>query len=464
MFYDERIENAKGKISRGAVWLSMIITFVLGGIHLINIVRNAPGNQYFWFIVLECAIVIGSLIVVWVDFTMGKLQMKDERALAERNAFYNRAVMILLKFIFGIFAIVKPIALYIEKSFADFLDYGFDAILYILVLIVGIYIVCGFRRQDIYFNYSIIDSERYYRGVFKNIGRFGLYVLLFFGVSVISLAGLIALKMPQSEYVVRIFLEMTAYYMGAFIEVALLYLLYSFLEKGSYHNENSMSFSTVVSLGIAILLYAVYTAGVILIDLLPISQSNALQFVSLLIPINPYILLALLIFLTYFGYEYQRVHNNKLLSAACLTIVFSEVLFLFLDQLGNYLLLVFMPELMEQDSYVINLIFSSTATFLGDASYIVNAVGFVLLIFALVKDQMIGKANYFVIFAFVLFGGGEIFLRTQVDFLSVKIYHFIAEIMVLSYFLLILIFVIKKSKEKSSVIAERGDGLWSEKI
>ena len=154
MFYDERIENAKGKISRGAVWLSMIITFVLGGIHLINIVRNAPGNQYFWFIVLECAIVIGSLIVVLVDFTMGKLQMKDERALAERNAFYNRAVMILLKFIFGIFAIVKPIALYIEKSFADFLDYGFDAILYILVLIVGIYIVCGFRRQDIYFNYS----------------------------------------------------------------------------------------------------------------------------------------------------------------------------------------------------------------------------------------------------------------------------------------------------------------------
>ena len=80
MFYDERIENSKGKISRGAVWLSMTITFVLGGIHLVNIIRNAPENQYFWFIVLECAIVIGSLIVVLFDFLMGRRQMKDERA------------------------------------------------------------------------------------------------------------------------------------------------------------------------------------------------------------------------------------------------------------------------------------------------------------------------------------------------------------------------------------------------
>ena len=117
MFYDERIENAKGKISRGAVWLSMIITFVLAGMHLVNIIRNAPENKYFWFVVLDCAIVIGCLIVVLVDFAMGKRQMKDERALAERNAFYNRAVMFMLKFVFGVFAVIKPIALYIEKSF-----------------------------------------------------------------------------------------------------------------------------------------------------------------------------------------------------------------------------------------------------------------------------------------------------------------------------------------------------------
>ena len=459
MFYDERIENAKGKISRGAVWLSMIITFVLGGIHLVNIIRNAPENKYFWFVVLDGAIVIACLIVVLVDFAMGKLQMKDERALAERSVFYNRTVMILLKFIFGVFAIVKPIALYIEKSFANFSDYGFEAILYVLLFIVVIYIVCSFRRQDIYFNYSIIESECYCKSVFKNIGRFGFYVLLYFGISVISLAGLVALKMPESECIVRIFLDMTTYYVVIFIEVALLYLLYSFLEKSSYHNENSMSFSTAVSLSIAIFLYAVYTAGVILIDLLPISQSNALQFVSLLVPINPYIRLALLIFLTYFGYEYQRVYNNKLLSAACLAIVFSEVLVLFFGQIINHLTFVFMPELMAQDSYIVNLILSAISTFLEVASYLANAVGFVLLIFALVKDQMIAKANYFVIFVFILFGGGEVFLRTQVDFLSVRIYHFVAEIMILSYFLLVLIFVIKKSKEKLLVIAEKGENI-----
>jgi len=450
MFYDERIENVKGKISRNAVLISLLISFVLGSIHIANIIRNAPENKYFWFVSLEISIVIGCLAVLAAGFIKGKLYEKDERVLSEQNGFYSRAASVLMKFVLVIFAFVKPITLYIGKKFINFSDIEFGGILYGLLFVVGIYIVYCFRKNDIYFNYSIMDSAHYYKGVFKNIGRFGLWALVFFCISIVSLVGIVALKMPESERIIRIFLDMTAYYVGIFIEVALLYLLYSFLEKSSYRNENSISRSTVISLAITILLYAVYATGVILIDLLPISQLNALRFASLLTPIDPYIRFALLIFLTYFGYEYQRVCKNKLISSACVTILLSETLSAFLGWIMGHLTFVFMPELLSQEAYMINHILSTMSAYIEDVSCLANIVGFVLLIFALVKDQMICKVHRFAIGAFVILVGVELFLRTQVDFLSIRIYHFVAEIIVLCYFAVILAFVVKRVGHKIS--------------
>ncbi len=449
MFYDERIENAKGRIARKAILISLGISLVLGAIHLFNIIRNAPETKFFWFAGLEIAIVIGCLTVLVIGFIRSKLYARDERTLSEQNAFYNRSASVLMKFVLGVFAFVKPIALYIGKPVINFSDPGFGGILDVLLFIVGIYVVCGFRRNDIYFNYSIMDSDRYYKGVLKNMGRFGLYALAFFGISVVSFVGIIALKTPESERVVRIFLDMMVYYVGTFAEVALLYLLYSFLEKSSYRNENSISRSSVISLGITIFLYAVYTAAVIFIDSLPISQANVAWLVSLIAPIDVYILFALLIFITYFGYEYQRVRNNKLLSAACAIILLSEPLIVFLDQIIGYLIFVFMPEILGRDGYIINQFFSTVSTFVEDALCLANIVGFVLMIFALTKDQMICKAHRWAIFGFVILGGVELFLRTQVDFLSVRIYHFVAEIIVLCYFAVIVACVAVKVKKKS---------------
>ena len=239
-------------------------------------------------------------------------------------------------------------------------------------------------------------------------------------------------------------MDTLAYYFGAFIEVALLYLLYSFLEKCSYNSENSISKSTIISLVITIFIYAVYTAGVIFVDSTRVSQATAVQLVSIMSTLDTYIRFALLIFLTYFGYEYQRIRKNKLLSAACVTILLSETLSIFTGQISGSLIFVFMPEIMSQDAYIIGQLFSAINVSIEDASSLANIVGFVLIIFALVKDKLIHKAHRFAVCAFAVLGGIELFLRTQVDVLSVNIYHFIAEIIALCYFVAIVACVSKR--------------------
>ena len=443
MFYDERIEKVKGSISCRAIMMSLVISFVLGSLHLANLIRNAHGNKYFWFVSLEIAICVSSIIALAIGFTISKSHIKDERTEFGQNIFYSKAASILIKLNLGVFAFVTPIALYVGKPY-NFADQGFGGIIYVLLFIVGIYVVFSFRRNDIYFNYSFMDDDHYYKRVFKNVGRVAIYALIFLGISTTSFVGLVVIKNPSTTVIVHIFLKTLTYFIGAFIELTLLYLLYSFLEKCSYNCENSISKSTIISLFITIFIYAMYTGSAIFIDALPISQANATQLVSILSNFDIYIKFALLIFLTYFGYEYQRAHKNKLLSAASATILLSEILSVFVGQISGSLMFIFMPEIMSQDAYIINQLFSTMNVFIEDTSSLANIVGFVLIIFALVKDKLIHKAHRFAVGAFAVLGGVELFLRTQVDILQVNIYHFIVEITVLCYFAVLIAYVAKK--------------------
>ena len=445
MFYDERIENVKGKISHSAILISFVISLVLGIIHLANIIRNSHSNKHFWFVSLEIAICVSTLIVLAIGFILSKLNEKDERADLIKNAFYNKASSILIKLTLGVFAFVMPIALYIGRSY-NFADQGFGGIIHVLLFIAGVYVVFSFRKNDIYFNYSIMDSDHYYKNVFRNIGKLALYALAFLGIAIISFLGLLIVKSLSSTIILKIILEILVYFFVSFIELSLLYLLYSFLEKCSYDCENSISKSTIISLLITIFIYAVYTACVIFIDSLPISQTSATQLVSLLSNFDIYIKFALLIFLTYFGYEYQRLHKNKLLNAGCTTILLSEALSIFIGQILSSLIFVFMPEIISQDAYIINQLFSFVNVFIGDALALANIVGFVLIIFALVNDKLINKSHRFAVGAFAILGGVELFLRTQIAALSVSIYHFVAEIIVLCYIAILLVCVSKKTK------------------
>ncbi len=447
MFYDERIENVKGKIAKRAILIAFAVTFVLAELHCANLLRNATNVRYYWFALPDIFICFSTTVALIIGLFRHIVIPRDERTEVEQGNFYCKAASMLIKIALGAFAFDIPIVLYLGKPL-NFADSGPSGIIYTLLFIVGLYVVYSFRKNDIYFNYSIMDSDRYYKGVFKNIGKFSLYALAFLGISAISFIGVIALKTPDSASVLKIFLDTLAYYVGAFIEVALLYLFYSFLVKCSYNSENSISKSTIISLVITIFIYAVYTAGIIFVDSTAISQATTIQLVSIISSFDTYIKLAILIFLTYFGYEYQRVRKNKLISAACITILLSEVLSLFIGQISSSLIFVFMPEIMKQDAYIINQLFSTINVSIEDASSLANIVGFVLIIFALVKDKLIHKAHRFAVGAFAALGGIELFLRTQVDILQVNIYHFLVEIIVLCYFAVLVACVAKRTKKE----------------
>ena len=420
MFFDERIESVRGKIAKRVILIAFAITFVLAQIHCANLLRNASGVRYYWFALPDVIICFSTIVTLIIGLVRHIIISKDERAEAEQGSFYKKAASILIKISLGAFAFDIPIVLYLGKPLT-FADSGPSGIIYSLLFIVGIYVIYSFRKNDIYFNYSIMDSGHYYKGVFKNIGKLSLYALAFLGISAISFIGIIAIKTPDSARVLKILLDTLAFYVGALVEIALLYLLYSFLEKCSYNSENSISKSTIISLVITIFIYAVYTAGVIFVDSTAISQATAVQLVSIISTFDIYIKFALLIFLTYFGYEYGKIRKNKLLTVACITILLSETLSVFIGQISGSLIFVFMPEIMSWDSYVINQLFSTVNVCIDNTSSLANIAGFTLIIFALVKDKLIHKAHRFAIVAFAILAGVELFLRTQVDVLTVNI-------------------------------------------
>lgn len=449
MFYDERIENTKGIIARRAIVISFFLTFILAEIHCTNLLRNAPDPRYYWFALPDVVIFFGTLITLMVGIIRNILHRNDERIEAEQNKFYLRSASRLIKISLGAFAFDLPIALYIGSPLT-FADIGPSGIIYVLLFVVGIYVVHSFRKNDIYFNYSIMDNDRYYAGVLKNIGKMALHALALLCVSAVSFIGIVVIKDPVSARILSILLDTGAYFVGTVVEISLLYLLYSFLEKCSYNSEDSISKSTVITLFITIFIYGIYTAVMIFVDSLPISQASAARLIVLVSEFDIYIKLSLLIFLTYLGYEYQRIHQNKLLSVACSTILLSETLSVLAGQIAGGLVYVFMPEIMSKDAYMINRILSTVNMSIQDVSSLADIVGFVLITFALIHDKRIAKAHLMVIGAFATLVGFDAFLRTQVNFMAVNKYHCLAEIAVLCYYGAVVAHVARKTKKKTA--------------
>ena len=198
------------------------------------------------------------------------------------------------------------------------------------------------------------------------------------------------------------------------------------------------------------LLYAVYTLITVSADALASSQAQAVQAVSAASSLAVYIDFALLIFLTYFSYEYLKVKRNKLLSAACLTVLLSETLAFLIGEAWSGITVLFLREMIECDDYTVKSFLDAGKTVLQDLSGAADMIGFSLMILALVKDKTIRKANLAVPVGFVVLGGVELFLRTQTGYLEVKIYHSLAEIAVLIYWCVLVACV-----EKRGTVPER---------
>ena len=121
MFYDERIENVKGKIAKRAILITFIVTFVLAQIHCTNLLRNASDVRYYWFAFPDVIIYFSTIVTLIIGLIRHIIISKDERTEVEQGSFYSKAASMLIKIALGAFAFDLPIVLYLGKplNFAD---------------------------------------------------------------------------------------------------------------------------------------------------------------------------------------------------------------------------------------------------------------------------------------------------------------------------------------------------------
>jgi hypothetical protein len=172
MFYDERIEFEKGRISRNCIIISVLASLVYGALFLINIITGIEdaGFRHFFHIGVEAAIIVSGSVCLIIGFFKNVFS-KDERAQAERNLFYNKAAIIHLAVTFAAWAFIMPFALAYPLPRINFLAFPYDYGLSMLFFPTVSYCVYSFKKSEIYFNYSILESKSYYKSVFRNIGK-----------------------------------------------------------------------------------------------------------------------------------------------------------------------------------------------------------------------------------------------------------------------------------------------------
>ena len=323
-FFDERIEQTKGKICRNAILLSTLLSLSAGGLRIANILRNAA-PLYLWRASLELLIGAGGMVCLLVALIAYLRRPKDERADTEMGQLYNRMATLLLKISLCGYAVLIPVVQYLGTPM-NFADSAFDSILFLLFFVIGTYVIFAFRKHDIYFNYSLMEEQHYARAVLKNMGKLLLFLAILTCLSDTSafLVMLFANARPGFlwSYTLQLLIQ---FFVWGFV-LSLLYALLSFLERVSYQSGRLLSPATLITLGITVLIYSLYATLVVLVDRSGLTQSQAAILVSYANFLKYPIRLSLLLFLSYFGYEYQKHTPNRLLNGACTLMAVGEAI------------------------------------------------------------------------------------------------------------------------------------------
>lgn len=444
MFFDERIEQSRGEISKNCVWFSMMIALVIGGIRLTNVMMNTDGLEFLLLVSLEFVIVLsgGTCFLLGTMMHLGK--ERDERYIALKGQFYKKAAMVHLKIVLISYAVLNPIVMQIHSPY-NYANTPFDHIFNVLFFVIGTYCVYAFKKREIYFNYTIIEETHYYRAVFRNFLKLGKYTLYLLLISLTTLC--IHFVRPLSEnynevIFLRDMLTIVCVYLVGFLVLSLVYLLYSHLEKVSYDSEALVSKSTLISLVVTIVFYLIFTGIAFTVDKMQITYMQKAQIVTMASSLTYVISLAFMMFLTYFGYEYQKKKRNRLLKGAIdMILLCRTVSFLLSAVISNGIYLLIMGALENTD---LRLLFSDTNMYAEIAAMCVDVILFSLIIIALVRDKTIHRVHIAAAVIIVILWGVELFLRTQIDILQVNLYHSVCAVAALGYFCILMWRVGKK--------------------
>ncbi len=432
MFYDERIEFEKGRISRNCILLSVIVAFFFGAVQLANTlltIEEPLRLHHYMNAFLPVFIFVAGAVSLIYGLYLEKSE-RDERTKAESYAFYGRAAKRILLLTAIFWGILLPYTMLNPMPKYNFYRIPFDYIISLLFFPICTYCVYSFKKSEIYFNYSLLESENYYRGVFKNIGKFSLCVL---GILVESLFlyAFMYISKYMNQPISNTDMHMQKMFFGGlqiFFTVAMLcvvasalYLALSALEKASYKNETRLiSLSTVVSFAVAacltVVIFFVTSYAAYFIDELIRQNANfeltigditaAANYIIDFISSGVYIFMLLCI--TYFGYEYSRVYKNRLLNGALCTILAVNAANVVVSPIFSTIIMI-IEDNMNDISMELRELFLYYAYLIGLA----KVVAVVLIIAALMKDGFARKGCIVLICTITLALCVVIFLTTQ---------------------------------------------------
>ncbi len=398
MFYDERIEKEKGKICQNAMALTVAFALPYWVLHTLYVIKTLIPVSPFLLVTLDGIIVLAGLVLL----TVGLLRNRgnDEREQVERYRYYSRVTPWYLGLVGLCYAVLLPMG-QPTALLQQYDPYGLDRILEPLAFVVGIYLFYSLKKREIYFNYSMMEEDRYYPRVWKNIGKFALWLLAGLAISLTTLALLswIGLQSSQLFFLLLkeegmgiIALKMLGKYLGLLVGGSVLYLFLSFLERESYKKLTGPSRAAGWSLVVTAGLYGL-NWGLVEFILYLLGKNNHLavslsQYQSYGIQCMRF---ALMMFLIYFSTEYQRCRPHRAIRFGCNCILLTATLFTVLEQYWSFLLVIFARELYQLPNFLT--LYSSCligATQMRSLLYLASGS---MILLALIQHRMLSRWN-----------------------------------------------------------------------
>ena len=434
MFYDERIEALRGRVCRNAMLLALPIAALATLLRLVTLLRweNVETVRYLYLIAPEAAVLLCVLTVLIVGWLRGIGQMHDEMWQAQTGQYYRRASSLLIRICLGVWALFLPCALIIGAP-RDRMTVAYEALFPVLLFALGAYAVCAFRKQDIYFNYAALESEHYARAVWRNIGRGGLLTVGCFSLSVLTTLLLLAFKSITPQQLPLGFFRLFVSYLLVFLLVGVLYLLLSYLEWASYRRRRVISGATKICLIATVTLYTLYTTLVTMIDRLPVTQATAVALVSYAAFLHEPIRMLLLLFLSYFAYEYRKLNTSALVARVCHGMIAVCAVRVCLDLLYSCLTSLCWTQLTDPEAWGVRRLLVGFNATLHNGESLLLCLGLALIIAALIRHGRIGRGHVAALPSLVLAWGVGIFLSTQVDTVQLELYRCLISAALLIY-------------------------------
>jgi hypothetical protein len=438
MFYDERIEFERGRISRNCIIISVIWALIYGALNLGNMLTGLenPGFRQFFHLGIEAVIALSGLLCLIIGF-FKNISVKDERTKTERNLFYNKAALVHLCIVLAVWSLMMPFTLAYPLPRINFYALPYDYGLSLLFFPIISYCIYSFKSSEIYFNYSILESKHYYTGVLRNIGKLGGYMLLLmvFSFAAFSFLILTQIRDIKSEEILSHIASVFITYIITFVTYSLLYLLLSVLEKASYNNEvriiskaTVLSFLTAACLTLVVYI-ATYFAMIWINDLLingsliegtRITVGKAVTAINYFLNlVQSFVFLAFILSITYFCYEYRRVKRNRLLSGSVITILIVKSLYQITPVFFNLARMIAVKLFANPKAGIYSYeIEKGIEEFHMHLTYFINfaeILALALIVIALIKDGTLSKENYASLAIIAVLFGVMAFLSTQLD-------------------------------------------------